>query len=175
MSRKTKDWILALAYVLFIYLTLEIVPRPLAYLRSHGILRLSLAILYTTCLVLIFSYYFSRSDRSAIQLMGLLFTVGGFFFVARYIRTPEEQTHFLEYGLVGVFFFRALRHHTGNSLTTFALAFVLGSIAGIIDEIIQGFLPSRHYDMRDVFLNMVSIFLGLTLVRLVFWPSQSKS
>jgi hypothetical protein len=77
--------------------------------------------------------------------------------------TPEvdavERVHFVEYGLVTLFFYRAWRHR--GDLSSFALPVLAGLIVGTIEEWFQWFLPVRVGETRDVFLNLVAIGCGL--------------
>lgn len=161
------NWAIALGYVAFIYATLGVVPAPLAYLRSHGILRLTLATLFVLCWSGLLVLLASRS-RQVWRFAALLVLAGAYTTVARrMITTPEEQVHFIQYGLVGVFFARALRPMLQREGRALVGAFVLAVLAGWIDEILQGLLPSRHYDLRDIALNAVSALLGLLVYRVI--------
>jgi len=68
---------------------------------------------------------------------------------------PEEAIHFLEYGLLGFFLFRALSF-TVKDKTIYLTAILIGSLVGILDEILQWIMPLRYWDLRDVGLNAFS-------------------
>ena len=68
---------------------------------------------------------------------------------------PEEAVHFLEYGLLGFFLFRALRFSIDDK-SIYLAGFLAGSLAGIFDEILQWAVPNRLWDLRDVGLNALS-------------------
>jgi hypothetical protein len=173
MSGKTRDWLIAFGYVALIYATLEIARLPLSFLRSHGWLRLSLAILFTLSSVGIITFFIRRHGLSSKRIFPLLFIGAAYYFAARTVKTPEEQVHFFEYGLVGVFFLRALSHHVQKISIRYLAAWFLGCGAGWIDELLQGLLPHRHYDIHDVQLNAISVALGL-LVAFLYAPSNSN-
>jgi len=65
---------------------------------------------------------------------------------------PEEAVHFLEYGVLGVLLFRALRLHIPDP-GVFVAGALLGTIVGTVDEILQWMVPSRYWDFRDLVLN----------------------
>ena len=109
----------------------------------------------------------NRKPLQTYRLLGLFFIAALYWLIAKWVHTPEEQIHFFQYGLVGVFFSRALELHTKSTLKIFIGAFILASLAGWLDEILQGLLPNRHYDIRDIYLNAMSAFLGLLLFRLI--------
>jgi glycopeptide antibiotics resistance protein len=73
------------------------------------------------------------------------------------------------------FFARALSTGRSFNHTIFFQALAISIGAGWIDEIIQGLLPHRYYDIHDVMLNAVSALLGLMIYALfTFHPSTIK-
>lgn len=149
-----------------IYATLGLVPAPLAYLRSHGVLRYTLATLFLVCWAVILTLL-GRRSRQTWRFMAMVAVGGLYASVARHVSTPEEQLHFVQYGLAGVLFVRAVRPTARNEYLSYAVALILAILAGWLDEIIQGHLPNRHYDPHDIALNAVSAFLGLAVYRLI--------
>lgn len=172
MTPKTRDWFVAIAYVILIYATLEVARIPMAFLRAHGWLRISLAIIFSIAAFSVVNLMIRQKINSPWKYAALVAIGIIYFFMMRTVQMPEEQIHFLEYGLVGIFFLRALRHQVQNSWKLWVGAFLLASLAGWIDELLQGISPHRHYDIRDVRLNAISAGLGLLLARIV-QPSKS--
>jgi Ca2+/Na+ antiporter len=80
------------------------------------------------------------------------------FFTLKLWRRPEEAIHFLEYGLLGFFLFKAFRHHIHDK-SVYIAAFLLGAMIGLFDEILQWMIPLRYWDLRDVGLNALSVGL----------------
>jgi VanZ family protein len=70
-------------------------------------------------------------------------------------RAPEEAVHFLEYGLLGFFLFRALSL-TIRDKSIYPTAFLIGSLIGILDEVLQWMMPGRYWDFRDAGLNALA-------------------
>lgn len=79
-------------------------------------------------------------------------------------KVPEEAMHFLEYGLLGILLFAALRRSV-KDITAYADAMILGSIAGLVDEIIQWVVPGRNWDFRDAGFNI----LASVLIQIAIW------
>jgi hypothetical protein len=77
------------------------------------------------------------------------------FFTLNLWKRPEEAIHFLEYGLLGVFLFHALRHHI-HDRSIYLTAFLIGGLVGIFDEVLQWVIPQRIWDYRDIGLNALS-------------------
>ncbi len=78
-----------------------------------------------------------------------------FYFTLRLWRAPEEAVHFLEYGLLGFFLFRALSLSIRDK-SIYLTAFLIGSLVGIIDEVLQWAMPGRYFDFRDAGLNALA-------------------
>jgi hypothetical protein len=82
---------------------------------------------------------------------------------------PEEAVHFLEYGVLGVLLYRALRQRVHNATVYFSAA-LLGTLVGTVDEIMQWITPGRYWDFRDVCFNGGSCALALVAVWRVQQP-----
>ena len=90
----------------------------------------------------------------------------------RLMGQPEEAVHFLEYGVLGVLLFRALRMGIQDN-SVFAAGALIGILVGIFDEIIQWLVPGRFWDFRDIVLNGgASILVQIALS--VLAPAQSS-
>ncbi len=76
---------------------------------------------------------------------------------------PEEALHFVEYGVLGLLLFRALRGSLPDR-AVFPAALLLGSAAGLVDESVQWLVPGRFFDLRDLFVNALAVALGLVAV-----------
>jgi hypothetical protein len=77
------------------------------------------------------------------------------YFTLQLWRAPEEAVHFLEYGLLGFFLFRALSL-TIHDKSIYPTAFLIGSLIGIFDEVLQWMMPGRYWDFRDTGLNALA-------------------
>lgn len=86
-----------------------------------------------------------------IWLMGLLAVIAIIIF--KLIPLPIERIHFIEYGILGWLSYWAF----GKK----ALIYVV--TIGIIDELIQGALPNRIFDTRDILMNVIGGGLGIAM------------
>jgi len=77
--------------------------------------------------------------------------------------SPEEALHFVEYGVLGMLLFRALRHRLAD-FAVFPAVLLLGTTFGMVDECVQWLVPGRFWDLRDVFVDGLAI--GLAMVGL---------
>ncbi len=78
---------------------------------------------------------------------------------------PAERTHLVEYGVVGALVHEALverREQGGRVILPGAVAIALTTAFGAIDECIQGLIPSRVFDTRDILFNMIAGVLAVS-------------
>lgn len=113
----------------------------------------SLAAVIITMLYLLIGKFRVRSPRNYIWL--LVVAVSYTFFTFKLKNIPEEAVHFLEYGVLGFFLFKALSHHIKDK-SIYITATLLTLLFGIFDEVIQWTIPQRYWDFRDAALNGLS-------------------
>jgi hypothetical protein len=162
-KRERRWWIAALASIILVYSTLYFVRGPVEFLRERNLLRLTVGTFFAAAALAVVFYLWKRRVglREGLVLLVFAMVFGASVLLAD---LPEEKLHFLEYGLLGALFFhacreRALRRGTARSGAAL-LAAALTGLAGWGDEGVQGLLPNRHYDLRDILWNL----LGGTLV-----------
>lgn len=82
-----------------------------------------------------------------------------------WLRTQRlERVHLPEYGVLAWLGWRALVPTLGDGAKAYAAAAVLAAVVGWGEEIVQGFVPGRVYDLRDVGANALAAVLGTLLV-----------
>ena len=77
------------------------------------------------------------------------------YFTLRLWDIPEEAVHFVEYGVLSYFVYKALLHQVRDVTIYFSAAFII-LFLGTIDEIIQWIVPNQFWDFKDVWLNFLS-------------------
>lgn len=70
-----------------------------------------------------------------------------------------ERVHFIEYGIVGLLFYRVWR--PAGDPSTFILPLLASLVVGTLDEWLQWFVPVRVGEARDVALNGIAVACGL--------------
>jgi len=173
MGPKIKRWVWALGWVGFIYATLGVVRNFTNFFRSLGILNFMVICGYILICGICLLALFRTKNHDWWRYAALLAVLGSYFFFAKSIRTPEEKIHFFEYGLVGILFYRALQLNVPKKWLAILGAFIIGGLAGWVDELIQGHVPGRYYDPRDILLNAISVALGLIVI--ATFPAKSRS
>jgi hypothetical protein len=150
-----------------IYATLGVMRQMTETLREAGLLRISVSVAFglaaVGAAVLIARDPSSRSRGVLGALAGcaIIYTA-----VIWPMESPEEKLHFIQYGLLALLADQAapLRWSPWARFVGSAL-FV--AVAGWGDELIQGLLPNRYYDLRDVGFNAVAGLLALGSLALV--------
>jgi len=78
-----------------------------------------------------------------------------------WLRTQRlERIHLPEYGVVTWLGWRALVPMLGDRPLAYSVAALLATAVGWGEEILQGFVPGRFYDLRDVGANALGAVLG---------------
>lgn len=107
-----------------------------------------------------------RRDTSPLTYICLVVIALLYAYGIRTIKLASEKMHFIEYGLLSYFVFRALRNDIKKRsiyLWTSLIVFLIG----FMDEVTQWILPNRFYDTRDVVMNCVAGLLGLAVIAFV--------
>lgn len=89
------------------------------------------------------------------------------------VRYPQEKLHLVEYALLGWFACRDLGRE--SRFVGVYLAFLFCVFVGGLDEVFQGVLPYRVFELRDVLLNILGGAIGVLLYALVNRAKGSHS
>ncbi len=154
MSFQLRSSIIA-AYLFCLYASLGIARPAVEYLRAKNLLRLTVLALFTLALPAVLRWRAAAAGRTKmllrLTLVALLLTAA--FVLAN---TPEERLHFLTYSLLGWLFAWSLEEKKVSPL-------LLVWLAGTGDELIQGLLPNRVFDLRDILFNGLAGTAGTAL------------
>jgi len=118
----------------------------------------------------------SIRDRRAWRYTGLGVAIGGAVLYASLVATGNllvdvvEHVHFVEYGVIAWLFYRAWLPLDDGTAIIWAL--LAGTLAGIVDESVQAYIPGRVGEAHDIFLNLVSVTCGLCFAASVDPPAR---
>ena len=178
LSRRERNlWLFAAGYTLLIYSTLAVVRTLTTYLRQRGLVRPTLWTLSAGAVIAVLVWVVrGRPKAREWAVLGLVAV--GYLAVLPLAKVPEEKFHLLEYGLLGGVIYAAVRERARHAVLgraapeaeppgvapalpahlrhAPATAFLLTAALGLVDEMLQGVLPSRFYDTRDVLLNALA-------------------
>ena len=161
--------------VVAIYSTLGLQGKLAAYLRDLDLLvYFYIGFLGLLIVAIIASGIKMRFGPYEIWVtLGILAVYG--MVMVRLFLSPEERTHLFEYGLVGVLCYQALserKQKGGRVKSPAAAAIVMTAIIGGIDEVIQGFLPSRVFDIRDIGFNALAGTMAVASILVLEWAKK---
>jgi len=165
--------LLTICYVGVIYATLPVMRPVLNFLKENlgeafsPVVYVFLLLVALGIIVLFFTQ--GKGWKSFVLLFGIL---GITAFILPTIKYPEERVHFLEYAVLGIMLYFALREMIQGMKVLVCIP-VIVFLVGFGDEIIQGILPNRVYQFTDVLLNFFGGILG-ELILIVFNPDVIK-
>ncbi len=170
-QRAATRWFLVVVWITVIYTTIPVVRR----LREAFVARwpaelIGYGVMAVVAGVTAAGIVYLRRRRPRFDFANALWLLGVstilLLWTGRLMGQPEEAVHFLEYGVLGVLLYRALRTRIPDNTVYFAAALV-GVLTGTVDEIIQWVVPDRYWDYRDILLNGgASVLIQIALWRL---------
>lgn len=156
-----------------IYSTLGVARTMADLLREHNMLRVSFALILLLIVGGIARQWVKK--RPDWGEVGVVLGVAlAYLMVWWRIDSWEERTHLIEYGIVAALIHQALleRVRNGRQVPVPAVLTVAATaLLGLLDEGIQSVLPSRFFDIRDVFFNALAGFMMIA-ARLALAPQQ---
>ncbi|MEO5376945.1 MAG: VanZ family protein [Magnetococcus sp. DMHC-6] len=156
---------LLLFYLFLLYTILPLTPVAVSYMYTKigpsvfGI-GVNSSLLALTLAGLGLLIYYRITDHWIYVLLPTICTA----LVIIRIEKAVERVHFLEYFIVGFLVCKSLRVVSWR-LALWATFIVLS--IGTLDEGIQGLLPNRYWDIRDLGMNAIGGGLGLWWARFV--------
>ncbi|MBI4436934.1 MAG: VanZ family protein [Candidatus Omnitrophica bacterium] len=167
-SQKLYDGALAIGYVLLLWGSAPFVPALWSLLERRFSWSPFLPYLISSLLVLLCWGYL---PRRFFRILSFLMLAGIFLVSMSCLKRPVERIHFIEYGLLSFFLFRFLRHSV-KVPWSYGLTLVGTFLIGVVDEILQGFLPNRVFDLRDIWINAWAGGLGVVCLSIFLTPSS---
>ena len=176
---------LAAICLLLIYASLFFVRPVVNLLREQNLLRATVAATFLVAVGLVVAWRRRAGAGPAEWALVALFAIVYVILILR-IRMPEERFHLIEYGLFGGLVYAGFQERrealtrAGRRPTwvpSSVLALMATVAAGWIDEGIQGLLPERVYDLRDVALNGVAGLVAvafLAVLRRITGPGSGS-
>ena len=171
LERRLWGW--ALAAIIAIYSTLGPARVLADGLREQNLLEV--AILGVLALILIGVLIGWAKKRPGWREIGVGLGVAvAFLMIGVRIESWEERTHLIEYGIVAAIIHQALLERSRKGRLVWspaALAVILTTFFGTLDEVIQAFIPARVFDPLDIFFNFFAGFMVIA-ARLALAPQK---
>lgn len=156
-----RSWTFVGLYLIALFASLPFVRAVVITLRQQHLLGASVTLLYFAAVAgLVYHIVFDvrLSDKVAFLSLILLAALGGSLILG--LSVAEERIHFLQYGLLALMTRATLSWHC-RPLHQYLGAIVIAAGAGWLDELVQGVIPDRVYDLRDVGINAVAALLAV--------------
>lgn len=156
-DRERRLWRWTIAVVVAIYSTLGLASTLVGILVERGVFQNAFVTAFLMMVVAVMTQGLKVRPRGVELGVGIGVAAVYLMIFAR-LGIPE-RTHLFEYGVVGVLVYEALaeRAQQGRRVPLVPLlAVVATSLIGTVDECIQGLLPSRVFDLRDILFNCLA-------------------
>lgn len=159
LADKLRAWLIAWGFAAYILFSAPWILFFSQWLRRHHLLLITMLILFAAVLLYLLAYFIVqvRLQGQAYVTFALVSLFG--FLLMRNLHSLEEKIHFLEYALLALLFFKALKFHYRDA-RRYLFAILLAAGVGVLDELWQGILPNRVYDPWDIYYNTAGGVLG---------------
>lgn len=165
-GRERRLWLAVAAAVVALLAALYPMQFALDALRSRNLLRFTISVLFILCAAAVAG---ALVRRRAPLLAWLLVALAGAIYaaIALAMEVPQERLHLVEYGALALLIRTAIAESAavrqlGNRVSNVGVwALGLATAVGWLDEAVQGVLPNRMYDLRDVAFNALAAALAL--------------
>lgn len=109
--------------------------------------------------------------------IGIVLGIGAVYAMVLVRMAIPERSHLIEYGVVAVFLHEALyeRASSGRRVPApWLLAIAATTLVGVLDEVIQIFLPHRTFDPIDILFNLSAATSAVLAMAALGW-AKSRS
>ena len=142
------------------------VARPIQkYLRttleSDGMMLFMLAIFLAGGILFAYISRFWKLPRKNIVFTMIIFLAG--VFSSFYLKLPEERIHLVQFGLLGLLACPSWRGRAPGRWRWIWKPLLFVFLIGVADEVWQGILPDRVFDLRDILFNSLGGVWGILL------------
>ncbi|MBT8249257.1 MAG: VanZ family protein [Acidimicrobiia bacterium] len=173
-DQERRLWIYVLLLIVAIYSTLGLARSIAGELRMRGLFDTVFVIGFVLIIFAIVVHAF-WTGRSGVEIVVILVFVAVYIMVFARMGIPEERTHLFEYGAVAIVVLEALRERKRGHRSVpvpAILAILITASLGIIDEIIQFFMPSRVFDPIDIGFNVLAAVMAVTASVTLGWVQR---
>ena len=155
-TRERRLWTLTALVVVTICLSLGLGSRLVGVINEK-----LLAAAFIVCLILVAVSVLTQGlrVRPRGREIGVVTGIVAVYVLLGVRLAIPERSHLMEYGVLAVFVYEALRERVANGrrvLLPAVSAFVATALVGVIDESLQGILPNRVFDWNDLLFNCLA-------------------
>lgn len=165
-ARERRLWLAVASAVVALLAALYPMQFALDALRARSLLRFAIAVLFVACAAAVASalarHHAPLRAWLVVALAGALYAA-----IALAMEVPQERLHLVEYGALALLIRTAIAESAAirrlgdrvSNVDVWALG--AATAIGWLDEAVQGILPNRMYDLRDVAFNALAAALAL--------------
>jgi len=166
-------WGIVAIYTLALYAFLPFGPRFWRFVLGQWGHSINYLGLFLVCVLgayfLVYLIFRKHVKEISVYFAFFLISISCLAILKYMCSTGPERFHLLMYGILGCIIFWALKLDVKNKRVYFyttLLVFLLGTI----DELIQGLLPMRVFDVKDICMNCLSGGMGELFIAFVLRP-----
>lgn len=126
-----------------------------SHLKISTISALGLALL---CVSIRYYRFLLASAAPSIAVKHGLALTGILFLLYWFLVHPSELTHLFSYGGLSLLAYHTFRKREESRPLLMATAYTFA--VGVSEEALQGLVPGRFFDLRDIFLNLIGACVG---------------
>lgn len=159
MTRTLRWWLPWLPFALWSLLIFALIPQAAQLQRAaterfgDATFRWLVATLLGAVAMAAASWVIWRKPTQALERLGWVVGIVGIAVIWVWqLRGKAEALHWVEYGVLGVLAFHALRSRLPDT-GVYPVAVALTALIGTVDEILQWLMPGRFFDLADIVLN----------------------
>ena len=151
-------WIIAVSYSIFLPFAIVVYQNLTGHYSIQIVQRIPLVLIFLMGFIYVFAV---THGSNPLRNLWYLFPCASIIFFITFIETnPNKYIHIPEYVLMSWIVYEAIASdYRGKGI--FVLVFICSSLMGLIDEIVQGMYPGRFYGLKDQFINMLSVCVGI--------------
>ena len=112
------------------------------------------------------------SRPTGVFIAAAIGVAGAYLIVLLRMTEPAERSHMIEYTIVALLIFAALKERIKNGSDLkhpTLLAVVITITVGTLDELIQIVIPDRFFTVQDILFNSLAAVMAVTAVVLLTW------
>jgi len=166
---RERRWVAFGVYVAVVFVTVPFTRQVVLALRNTDLLGATVTGSYAVAVAgIVYYVLFNRrlADWVAFAVVAALLCVVTVLLLG--LSIPEERVHFLQYGAMALLARGALSRGTdGDAARGLLLGIALTSTLGLLEECLQGLVPRRVFDWRDVAMNAGAALTALFLDELL--------
>lgn len=170
-QREKRLWIFVIIIVIAIYSTIGLALKMAEYLQNQDLQAVFFLLgMFFVGITIVTEGLRVRPGGAEIAIaVGI---VAVYFMTFTRITLLEERSHLIEYSVVAVFIYEALKERNRNGPRVpypTLLAIILTSLTGLLDECIQLFIPSRVFDPQDILFNTLAAVFAIIVINVLVW------